>query len=123
MTKGTSSIKRGLWAFLIPGGLAMWFLIFWGLSYAFSSNVITPPKRYDHTPRQPVLVKQFSFGKLREICWTVAGYQADACVLPNWYGKCIVYMPEQKTTSRPYWNALYQHEQAHCNGWPNHHPR
>lgn len=82
-----------------------------------------PPARYDHTPRRPMVVREYPRHKVGEICGMLTKVRADGCALPDWRGTCIVYMPPRASLSPARWTALLRHERGHCNGWPAHHPR
>lgn len=82
-----------------------------------------PPARYNHAPRGPMVVREYPRHKVGEICGMLTKVRADGCAMPNWRGKCIVYMPPRSSLSPARWAALLRHERGHCNGWPAHHPR
>jgi hypothetical protein len=62
---------------------------------------------------------------------TPLGKRMDAaCDGPAWAcadvispRRCVLYLPPRKSVPRKFYRALWRHEIAHCNGWPDDHPR
>jgi hypothetical protein len=77
-----------------------------------------PPARYDHAYRGRLVVIQQSLGVLRAQC----GYpDCWGWTYGDIGGTCTIYLP--RSVNRKFYNQLYRHERAHCNGWPANHPR
>lgn len=73
---------------------------------------VTPPARYNHAFPGKVVVYAHAF----PLAWWLCGGLVYGCafMVP---GQCTIHV------WRPKYNlSLYQHELAHCNGWPYNHP-
>jgi hypothetical protein len=86
-----------------------------------ASASLEPPTRYDRPYYGQLIIVQQSLAGIRRSCrdpycwaWT---YGDEG-------GKCTIYLPKVGSSiSRAFFNKLYRHERAHCNGWPANHPR
>lgn len=93
------------------------------LAIAFASlfAVQTPPARFDH-PAKNVTVIEKSAGDVQNVCRILSGYRGTARILAcamKTKRACYIVFP--RGVSRT--GLLYRHENAHCAGWPKHHPR
>ena len=76
-----------------------------GESDAYEGPVLLPAKEFDHEYGGRLTVIRGPLPKSY-------GYTAVACATVN-VGTCTIYLPIE----HPYYDALYRHERAHCNGW------
>lgn len=83
-------------------------------------SVQSPPARFDY-PAKNVEVVERSAGEVNKLCRILSGYRGRsrilACALPR-KNRCLILFPRGASRT----GVLYRHEQAHCNGWPGHHP-
>jgi hypothetical protein len=79
-----------------------------------------PPERYNHIYRGRLIVIQQPLHVLRRIC----GYpDCWGWTYGDEGGRCTIYLPLRKQVSRTFYDQIYTHERAHCNGWsPRHEP-
>ena len=86
---------------------------------------LPPPAIYDHVYNGPIIVQTLSADEVAKVCKNT---NAMACILffPNFPGdKCFMVLPKigkGGVTAKTY-ELLLRHETAHCNGWPNNHPK
>ena len=74
--------------------------------------VLQPPARFDY-PNDTMTVLRRDTAEIIDIC----GQRNVACAYFDG-GRCFVVIPH----GAPDDGMIYRHEQAHCNGWPRHHP-
>lgn len=91
------------------------------LALASLLGVQMPPAWYDHPARNVQVIEQ-SAGRVNSLCRVLSGYRGTgrilACALPT-KRRCIILFPRGASRT----GRLYRHENAHCAGWPAHHPR
>jgi hypothetical protein len=89
--------------------------------------VILPPHAFDHHYRGHLTEQRGSLSEVEHFCHTMQGivsaYRALGCaeVFPT---RCFIMIPKiggQITTRLQ--SQIRRHEIAHCNGWPDNHPR
>jgi hypothetical protein len=86
-----------------------------------ASARFAPPSRYDHQYRGQLIVVQQSLTNIRRSCGDPYCW---AWTYGDMGGRCTIYLPKVGgSISRAFFNQLYRHERAHCNGWPANHPR
>jgi len=102
------------------------------IATAQSSNlVMPPPARYDHIYSGELVVRRVP---LDDVIWYCGakGTQHLACarIKDGWcritvpiVGSSAHYRGRMVTVTPSLYRALWQHERAHCNGWPATHPR
>ena len=91
------------------------------LALAWLVSVQAPPARFDHEATNVEVIERPD-GEVNKLCRILSGYRGTArilaCAMPT-KRRCVIVFP--KGVSRT--GVLYRHEQAHCNGWPSHHPQ
>jgi len=74
---------------------------------------VTPPTRYNHSFAGKVTVYAYA----APLTWWTCGGLVYGCAFLTSPTNCVIHV------WRPKYNlSLYQHERAHCNGWPYNHP-
>lgn len=83
-----------------------------------------PPARYDHEFNGQLIVRNVSTEELYRVCNqrpSPFGRLLACSYPPGQFGmpkhRCIIFMGD---ASHP---GIFEHERAHCNGWPANHPR
>jgi hypothetical protein len=78
---------------------------------------LIPPKRFDHPFKGKLVEHRGDIQEVQMWCATMYGkpfpYLVEGCALPMGT-RCEVAFTRK---------AVRRHEIAHCNGWPEHHPR
>jgi len=106
--------------------LIAWLWLFTWPAYAIQ---VEPPAYYDHEFAGEVIVTEISMEqRLRKICEgfgaNFQGQAGMACAF-TLRGKCFIFTLSDRELEL--WNydakTVLRHERAHCNGWPNDHPR
>ena len=90
------------------------------IATAQSSNlVMPPPARYDHIYSGELVVRRVP---LDDVIW-YCGAKCWCRITVPIVGSSAHYRGRMVTVTPSLYRALWQHERAHCNGWPATHPR
>lgn len=97
-----------------------------GIAFAMlASNSVNaqlaPPLQFDHTYTGKMIIRHGSPKKVDDMC-RVRGQTGPgpwACTyMENLPGECTIWMPNKHA----FYDLIFRHERAHCNGWPPSHP-
>jgi hypothetical protein len=88
-----------------------------GPSISLEDTPLIPPKRFDYQFKGKLVEHPGNIHEVQMWCATMYGepfpYMVEGCALPMGKRCEIAYTRRQ----------VRRHEIAHCNGWPQHHPR
>lgn len=78
-------------------------------------NSSMPPARFDHPYAGKIVITfVYSFKNLQQQC--NYGFETAACAVVV-DGVCNITMPEMAIFGDGYYEDVFYHERAHCNGW------
>jgi hypothetical protein len=76
-----------------------------------------PPARFDYPYKGELIVRWVNDQRIREDCTDISEV---ACVTFHSPERCNVTFNVRYMID---YDIIMRHEQGHCNGWPNNHPR